>query len=176
MPAKRTNIVVCPSCGVENIQGTDSCEKCLMDLRTMDVPETHQVVAESDFTIPISTVRMTKPRVIDAGRPVAEALALMKDDPTGSVVVLESNRVAGILTDRDVLKKVADQPGVRGGPVASVMTADPVVLREDDTMATALNKMGDGGFRHMPVVRDGELVGMITGRDVMNWVLGRYFE
>jgi CBS domain-containing protein len=56
------------------------------------------------------------------------------------------------------------------------MTPDPVVLREDDTMAFALNKMGDGGFRHVPVVRDGELVGMITVRDIMNWVLGRYFD
>jgi len=51
-----------------------------------------------------------------------------------------------------------------------------VVLRDDDTMAMALNKMGDGGFRHIPIVRGGELVGMITARDVMGWVLGKYFD
>lgn len=61
-------------------------------------------------------------------------------------------------------------------PVARFMTPDPVVMRDDDMMAVALNKMGDGGFRHMPVMRDRELVGMITVRDIMNWLLGRYFD
>jgi CBS domain-containing protein len=56
------------------------------------------------------------------------------------------------------------------------MTPDPVVLRDDDTMAMALNKMGDGGFRHIPIVKSGELVGIITARDVMSWVLGKYFD
>jgi CBS domain-containing protein len=90
--------------------------------------------------------------------------------------VLEDSRVVGILTDRDILKKVALREGALDQPVSQHMTPDPVVLREDDMVAYALNKMGDGGFRHIPVVRDGELVGMITVRDIMNWVLGRYFD
>jgi CBS domain-containing protein len=55
------------------------------------------------------------------------------------------------------------------------MTHDPVVLRDDDLMATALHKMGTGGFRHIPLVRDGELVAIITARDVVSWLLGHYF-
>ena len=176
MATDQTNIVICPSCGSENIEGSDSCGNCMMDLRTLDVPATYQVAPESDLNIPISTVRMTRPRTIEANRPVRDAIAAMRDDPTGGVVVLDGARVAGIFTDRDVLKKVANTVGAIDEQVALYMTRDPVVLREDDTMAMALNKMGDGGFRHIPVVRDGELVGMITVRDVMSWVLGRYFD
>jgi CBS domain-containing protein len=56
------------------------------------------------------------------------------------------------------------------------MTPDPVVLRVDDSMAVALNKMGVGGFRHVPVTRDGTLVGLVTARDLMSWVMGRFFD
>lgn len=176
MVAKQENIVVCPSCGAENIEGADNCERCLSDLRSIDVPETTQVVSESDLLIPISSVRMTKPRVVSPSQSVREAVATMKDDPTGAVVVVSEGKTVGIFTDRDVLKKIAAKAGALDEQVGKYMTHDPVVLREDDTMAYALNKMGDGGFRHIPVTREGELVGMITVRDVMNWVLGRYFD
>jgi len=147
-----------------------------MDLSSVDVPESTQVVSESDLTIPISAIRMTRPRTVAPMQTVRDAVAAMKDDPAGAVVVMEQGRVVGIFTDRDVLKKAAARDGVLDEPVAYYMTPDPVVLREDDQMAVALNKMGDGGFRHIPVVRDGELVGMVTVRDVMGWVLGRYFD
>ncbi len=176
MVAKQENIVICPSCGAENIEGADNCERCMSDLRSIDVPETTQIVSESDLLIPISSVRMTRPRTISAAASVREAVAAMKDDPTGAVVVVNEGKTVGIFTDRDVLKKVAAKPGALAESIAGYMTHDLVVLREDDTMAYALNKMGDGGFRHIPVTRDGELVGMITVRDVMNWVLGRYFD
>jgi CBS domain-containing protein len=176
MTVDQRNIVICPSCGTENIEGSDSCENCTMDLRSIDVPETRQVVSESDLNVSIASVRMTRPRTVGPNQSVREAIALMKGDPTGAIVVLDESRVVGIFTDRDVLKKAALQSGSMNEPVGRYMTQDPVVLREDDTMAYALNKMGDGGFRHIPVVRDGELVGMVTARDVMNWVLGRYFD
>ena len=170
------NIVVCPSCGFENIEGTDACERCTMNLSSIDVPESVQVVSESDLNISISAVRMTRPRTVAPMQTVRDAIAEMKGDPTGAVVILDEGKVVGIFTDRDVLKKAAARHGVLDEPVAYYMTPDPVVLREDDTMAYALNKMGDGGFRHIPVTRDGDLVGMITVRDIMNWVLGRYFD
>lgn len=176
MVAKQENIVICPSCGAENIEGADTCERCMSDLRSIDIPETTQIVSESDLLIPISSVRMTRPRIVAPTQTVRDAIQAMKDDPTGAVVVVAGGKTVGILTDRDVLKKAAARDGVMDEPVEVYMTHDPVVLREDATMAYALNKMGDGGFRHIPVTRDGELVGMITVRDVMNWVLGRYFD
>lgn len=176
MSVIQRNIVICPSCGAENIEGVDVCERCMSNLSSLDVPESTQVVSESDLTVPISTVRLTRPRTVNPTQTVRDAIGEMKSDPAGAVVVVDQGKVVGIFTDRDVLKKAAARDGVLDEPVAYYMTPDPVVLREDDMMAVALNKMGDGGFRHIPVVRNGELVGMVTVRDIMSWVLGRYFD
>ena len=176
MATEQRNIVVCPSCGAENIEGADECSNCMADLRTIDVPETTQIASESDLTLPISSLRIAKARTVSPDTPVRDAIAQMKEDAAGAVVVVASGTIVGIFTERDVLKKVAGQPHLLGTPVSTYMTHDPVVLRDDDMMAVALNKMGDGGFRHIPVVRNGQLVGMVTGRNVMGWVLGRFFD
>ena len=176
MTIDQKNVVICPSCGSENIEGSDSCANCMMDLSSIDVPSTYQVLPESDLNIPISAVRTSRPRTVGPMQTVREAIAEMKAASVGVVVIMDGAKVAGIFTDRDVLKKAAMDGAVMDEPVAHYMTPDPVVLRDDDTMAMALNKMGDGGFRHIPIVKGGELVGMITARDVIGWVLGKYFD
>jgi CBS domain-containing protein len=176
MAIDQTNIVVCPSCGANNIEGVDTCENCTADLRSLDVPSASQIANESDLALPISSVRLSAACTVASGATVRDGIALMRNDAAGAVVVLNGTAVAGIFTERDVLKKIAGRPERLDEPIAAYMTADPVVLREDDPMAAALNKMGDGGFRHVPVVRDGRLVGLITGRDVWAWVMGHYFD
>ena len=101
------NIVVCPSCGAENIEGVDTCENCLMDLRTVDVPVTHQVEGESDLLELLSSARLSKPRVMRPGATVREAVRVLAGEPTGAVVVADGDRVVGIFTERDVLKRIA---------------------------------------------------------------------
>ena len=176
MAIEQTNVIVCPSCGSENIEGVDTCENCMSDLRSIDVPEREQIANESDLTRPISSVRLSRPRSVPSTMSVREAVDLMCLDSLGAVVVVDAGKITGIFTERDLLKKIAAQPGAMDAPVSKYMTPDPVLLRGTDMMAWALNKMGDGGFRHIPVTDDGQLVGMVTARDVMSWVLGRYFE
>lgn len=175
MATDQTNIVVCPSCGAENIEGVDTCENCLADLRSLDVPATSQIASESDLALPINCARISKVRLVSPTVSVREAIDQMRAEASGAVVVAEGPRIVGIFTERDVLHRIAARPGRLGEPVSAHMTHDPVVLREDDPMAAALNKMGDGGFRHIPVLREGRVAGMVTGRDVWAWVMGRYF-
>lgn len=175
MPTNRTNIVICPHCGAENIEGTDTCENCLMDLRTLDVPASVQIASDSELLEPISSLRASRAASVPAGATLLDAVAALRAAGTGAVVVVDGERIVGILSERDVLKKIAGQPSLGPRPVTGFMTPDPVVLRDDDTMATALNKMGDGGFRHIPITREGRLVGMVTGRDVLNWLMTKYF-
>ncbi len=170
------NVVICPSCGHENIEGVDTCENCTADLRALDVPDSVQIASESDLTRPISSLRLSKPHTIAVEKTVREAIAAMREALTGAVVVVAAGSIVGIFTERDVLKRVACEPGALDAPVSAYMTPDPVVLRDDDMMAVALNKMGDGGFRHIPVLRNHQLVAIVTARDVMSWVLGRYFD
>ena len=176
MAIGQSNIVVCPACGSENIEGADTCENCLADLRSIDVPEWAQMASESDLALPISSIRVSRPDSVNADATVRQAVELMRAGTTGAVVVLDEGKVVGIFTERDVLKKLAGEPGALDAPVSTYMTLDPVVLRDDDMMAVALNKMGDGGFRHIPILTGSQLTGLVTGRDVMSWVLGRYFD
>ena len=118
-----------------------------------------------------------------------EALGTCKPDPREwhfiqewiSIVVHE-DPVAGVARAAEKLgqeaasvKKVAGRPGALDAPVAEYMTTDPVVVRENETVAVALHKMADGGFRHVPM---GTAQGyrVVTASDALQWVVERYIE
>ncbi len=170
------DVISCPFCGADVIRGSDSCDGCGRELAGIDLPESALNIGESHFAVSLSEVRTSKPSTVAADATVAQAVAAVAADANGAAVVVEGHRVIGIFTERDVLKKVAGKPAVLSEPVTKYMTPDPVLLREDDTMATALHKMGSGNFRHIPLARDGQLVAMVSARDILNWLLTRYFE
>jgi CBS domain-containing protein len=91
----------------------------------------------------------------------------MHDKAIDCVLVVEGERLVGIFTDRDAVLKVAGTK-TGGQPISSVMTHDPVVLRHDETIAVAINKMAVGGFRHIPIVEDGRPTGVVSARDVFH--------
>ena len=104
---------------------------------------------------------------------VLEAVQLMQSHHIGCLLVLENLKVVGIFTERDLLSKVAGkQTDLRKIRVRDVMTAKPVVLKEEDSIAFALNKMGVGGFRHIPVVVQGLPIGIISIRNVLHYLCG----
>jgi rSAM/selenodomain-associated transferase 1 len=104
---------------------------------------------------------------------LADGLALMKDRRIGCVLVVDDGRVVGILTERDVLLKVAGtECDVRSATVAGFMTADPEVLGPEDSIAFALNKMSVGGFRHVPLVDDARRpVGVVSMRMIVDYLV-----
>ena len=88
----------------------------------------------------------------------------------GAVLVYEDDRLSGILTERDVMRAVAD--GLDDTtPVRDRMTANPETLDADDTTEHAAVLMIHGGFRHLPVVEQGDVVGVLSIRDLMRVVL-----
>lgn len=173
MAAQRSSVVVCPGCGAENIAGAETCEKCQTALATLDMPGEDR---DSEFAIPLSTLRLAKPQTVPPDTTVRKAVEILARDPNGAVVVTEGGVPIGIFTERDVLKRVAGNDELLDAPISGVMTHDPVLLRETDTVAVALNKMGDGGFRHIPLMDEGRLVGMVTVRDVITWMMTSYFD
>ena len=94
-----------------------------------------------------------------------EAVRRMHDNGTDCVLVVDGGRLVGIFTDRDAVLKVAGRE-LKARPIAELMTHDPVVVRHDDTVAVAINKMAVGGFRHIPIVEDGRPTGLVSARDV----------
>jgi CBS domain-containing protein len=101
---------------------------------------------------------------------LAEAAQAMHGRGVGAVLVLEEGRLVGILTERDMLRAVATghEPNE---PVAEWMTHHPETIESSDTTEHAGVLMIHGGFRHLPVVDEGELVGILSLRDLMRVVL-----
>ncbi len=94
-----------------------------------------------------------------------EAAGRMHERRVGALVVLEGERLVGIVTERDVLRAVAE--GRVDGSVGEVMTASPDTIETDETAAQAATLMIHGGFRHLPVVEATKVVGMISIRDLV---------
>jgi CBS domain-containing protein len=94
----------------------------------------------------------------------------MVDRDVGAVLVMEGDSLAGILTERDVLRAVA--AGIEDDTiVADWMTRDPWTMAPDDTTEHAAVLMIHGGFRHMPLVEGDQVVGILSIRDLMRVVL-----
>ena len=89
----------------------------------------------------------------------------MRGEGVDCLLVTEDGKLVGIFTDRDAILKVAGQ-ATAGRTIGEVMTHDPVILRSGDPVAVAIHKMAVGGFRHVPIVKGGVPVGVVSARDV----------
>jgi len=162
--------VICPQCGFENIQGEDECANCGFDLMSVDIPAPSSEFEAEMVVIPLADLRHHKPLTIAPTATAAEAVSQMQQAGAGCLIVEEGGRVRGILSERDLVMKL-DHAKLDGVTVADLMTADPVVLRPDDSIAVAINKMAVGGFRHIPLVVDGQATGIVSARDVFKHIL-----
>ena len=103
--------------------------------------------------------------------PITEVAKRMVAKDVGAVLVFDEGALCGILTERDVLRAVADGIDEASTLVRDRMTANPETLDADDTTEHAAVLMIHGGFRHMPLVEDERVVGMLSIRDLMRVVL-----
>jgi CBS domain-containing protein len=166
--------MVCPSCGFENLQGDDECANCGADLRAADIPQATTPFERLLVDVRLRALETGPPVTVGADAPVREVLELMRGRPTACILVTDQGRLAGIFTERDALMKLAGarQANVSDStPIGDVMTRDPVVLRADDSVAVAVQKMAVGGFRHIPLVADGRPTGVVSAADVFRHIL-----
>jgi citrate synthase len=98
---------------------------------------------------------------------IAEAAARMRDASVGSVVVVDGDRPIGILTERDLVRFAATGADAAGTKVSEWMTEDPDCVAPTVGAAEALVSLAEHGYRHIPVVDDGVLVGVVSMRDLM---------
>ncbi len=169
-------VTACPACGEDNIRGADRCGNCLLSLSRLDTPLTDHALGDSALAEELSTLRIHPANTLDSTVTVKEAIAALRENPTGALLLEEyaTKRIVGIFTEHDVMTKLAGYDVDFSQPVSSYMTEDPVILRDSDTIAVALNKMGDGGFRHIPLFHDGALAGVVTASDLARWVMTNY--
>ena len=102
---------------------------------------------------------------------LAEASAKMWQQQTGSLLIMEDQKLIGIVTERDVLRTVGEGLDPKAVSLRDVMTADVVTVGSDLSIREAAQIMFEKWFRHLPVVTgDGEVVGIISLRDLLGLV------
>ena len=116
----------------------------------------------------IKDVMTSNPRTVEADAQVVEAARIMRDEDTGIVPVVESGRLTGTVTDRDiVVRLIAEGRDAQSASVRDVASTDLVTVDPQQDLDEALRLMAQHQVRRLPVVEeDGRLVGIIAQADV----------
>ena len=124
---------------------------------------------------PISyIVKDQNPVIVSSRQTIQEACKRMAERGVGAVLVTgDDHRLRGIFTGRDAVRALAEARDPRRTPLAEVMTPDPVTIAPDRTAIDALRVLCDCGFRHLPVVSGGQIVGIVSRSDFKGMELDR---
>jgi len=109
---------------------------------------------------------------IDTDASVFEALEFMAEKNIGAVIVVHAGEFVGIMSERDYARKIILMSRhSKETLVSEIMTPDPLCVGPSETVADCMELMTDNRFRHLPVLEDGELVGLISIGDVVRAVI-----
>lgn len=110
-------------------------------------------------------------RTVPSTVTVAEAVKEMNLHKIGSVLVMNGTRLAGIFTERDVLTRViAAELDPRSTPITKVMSSTVLTIEPETTVQDVMDLFAERRCRHLPVMQEGALVGLISIGDVSRWV------
>lgn len=104
------------------------------------------------------------------------AAELMWRHQTGSLIIVDDEHIAGIVTERDVLRAIAGGADADAVSVAEVMTREVITTAPEDSVRDAARLMAQHWIRHLPVVQDDELVGILSQRDVTGIFAALWYE
>lgn len=124
--------------------------------------------------VTLETIATNEPVCVEGDATVGEVVAGLAKRNQGCVLVVKDGLLAGIFTERDVVRRVYGrvEPNT---PIAEVMTAEPEAVAFHDTVAVALNKMTIGGFRHVPLVDIQRCpVGVVSVRDIIEFLVAQF--
>ena len=128
---------------------------------------------EAIFNRPIRDLNYHPPRCVQRTAKLVEAVELMKRYSVGAVMIQEGEKLIGILSERDILRKVlGTDVNLNQATVEQYMTRNPEVLKLDDSIAYVLHTMHLGGFRHVPLVDEEQRpVGIVSIKDVNEYIV-----
>lgn len=116
---------------------------------------------------PLARLPFEEPALVSTSDSVSRALALMREGSRSCVLAMEDGALAGIFTERDVLTKCMDVDYDWEQPVGSVVTREPHTLAVTSTIADAVATLRQHSYRTLPVVTDGQVVGLIRLGDLL---------
>jgi len=165
--------MLCPSCGHENIEGTDRCDNCMTSLLKLDrgQPEAAVGLARSVMENNLVQLEQELTVLVQLDTPAIDVVRKMRESRAGCALVLDGAKLAGIFTEHDVLNKLTggDARAVTV-PVRELMSAQPETLRDTDSVAEALNKMSMGRYRHIPITRKDGSYSVTSIKNVLQYI------
>lgn len=165
--------MICPNCGHDNLPGSEACSRCLQDLTQLDRPMAQNRVERSLMEDPVHALQPRAPVIILPSATVRRAVEVMLKENLGALLVVdEDGKLVGILSERDLLTKVAGlATSYDALTVREVMTPKPETVTAEDKLAFAVHKMDVGGYRHVPVVEEGRPTGVLSARDLLRHIV-----
>ena len=150
----------------------------LLDENYFEMPRTTERVFDAALLRePVAVLPVRRALTVSPNTTVTESMRMMKSEHRSCVVITDdgtrNSKLMGIFTERDVLFRVVDRGRNPAAlPIGEVMTPDPETLSVRSSVASALNMMSVGGFRHIPVVDDEHRpVFIIRVRDVVEFIV-----
>jgi CBS domain-containing protein len=160
--------MTCPACYHDNLPGDEQCRVCGHSLTFLDELSGCNRVERSLLQDPVSVLEPRPPVKVGPNASLRQAVSTLLDHDIGALLVVDdAGKLVGIISERDLLTKDADGEKSAGKTVRDLMTPRPETVTCDDKLAFALHKMDVGGYRHLPVMRGGHPVGVISVRDML---------
>jgi CBS domain-containing protein len=167
-------MILCPACGVENLEGADTCVACQQSLTDLSRPQPRTTVEKGLMSDRIDLLQPRKPLTVSPSDTIGNVLKKMVSEKIGCVMVMEGEELRGIFTEFDALMKInTNIASMKDKPISSVMTDKPVTLNLENKIAYALHQIHVGGYRHLPILSSGKLVGVSSIRDILNYLAQR---
>lgn len=165
-------IMICPTCGWDNLPGNEECSHCQQDLTPLDRPTPNNSVERSLMEDPVTVLGPKAPITLSPRATIRDAIRTMLANNIGSVLVVdEDGKLLGIFSERDLLKKIAGiRPDYAELPVRDFMTPRPETVTAANTLNFALHQMDGGGYRHLPILTEGRPTGVISVRDMLRHI------
>ena len=165
--------MLCPSCGYENIEGTDRCDECMTPLFKLNVPSSDAAegLVRSVMEDDLRRLEQEATVGVQPDTPAFDAVKRMREARVGCALVLDGGRLVGIFTEHDVLCKMTGENASPGTvAVKDLMSPNPETLHEKDSVAAALNKMSLGRYRHIPVRKSDSTYTLTSIKNVLKYI------
>ena len=137
-----------------------------------------KIVKAIKLTDNIFSIGIKKAVLINEDASIGAVIKSMQTADSSCIIIIKNNKISGIFTERDIVTKiVAKNVDYKNEKICDYMTNNPEILQSDDSIAFALNKMIDGGFRHVPIVHSiSKDLYIISMQDIINSIGDYYFS
>ncbi|MBI4394854.1 MAG: CBS domain-containing protein [Candidatus Omnitrophica bacterium] len=170
--------IKCPSCGFENILGSDRCEHCFHTLMQTGLPQPKKddKFQQAIMVTPVLALLTGKDLLVCSPEDtVQKVVRVFQKEDKGCILVYDQKKLVGILSNRDLLLRVAGRyKDLSKVKIKEVMTRNPEYVTEDAPIAYIVNRMAMGGCRHVPVLAtDGHPYSIAIIKDVLSFLSRR---